>query len=179
IIAGGEQGCDPHCIGSGPLKPHEAIIVDIFPRSDQSRFFGDATRTFCKGKATPELKRQYIAVKTAQEMAIKMIRASANGKKIYQAVVKFFEKTGYLTQVINGVKQGFIHGVGHGIGLQIHEEPVRINKSDFILKKGNVLTVEPGLYYLKTGGVRIEDIVYVTTSGCEVFPSYPKNLEIL
>ncbi len=164
IIAGGVQACDPHCIGSGPLKPHQAIIVDVFPRSAKTRFYGDATRTFCKGQAPPELKRQY---------------AGVNGKTIYRSIVRYFEKTGFPTKEIEGHKQGFIHGVGHGLGLEIHEEPTRISNVDYILKAGHVVTVEPGLYYRKTGGVRIEDIVYVTKRGCELFPTYPKRLEIL
>lgn len=179
ITAGGEQACDPHCIGSGPLKPHQAIIADVFPRSAATRFFGDATRTFCKGKAPPELKRQYAAVKFAQEMAIRKIRAGINGRKIYEAIHAYFAGIGFPTKKIRGKKQGFIHGVGHGIGLDIHEEPVRISAVDCRLKKGNVVTVEPGLYYYKTGGVRIEDVVCVTGRGCEVLASYPKRLEIV
>lgn len=179
IIAGGAQACDPHNIGSGPLKPNQAIIVDVFPRSDETRFYGDATRTFCKGKASPELKRQYNVVRAAQEMAIRKIKSGVNGKTIYQAVRNYFESNGFPTKEIAGSKQGFIHGVGHGIGLDIHEEPVRISGVDFTLRPKQVVTVEPGLYYLKTGGVRLEDIVMVTKNGCKLFPSYPKRLEIL
>lgn len=178
IIACGLQSCDPHDIGSGPLRPHQAIIVDIFPRSDKTRFFGDATRTFCKGKAPSELKRQYAAVKEAQDLAIKGIRAGANGRRIYKSVVACFEKRGFPTKEIGGFKQGFIHGVGHGLGLEIHEEPVRISNVDFTLKEGHAVTVEPGLYYRKTGGVRLEDIVLVTKTGCRPFPTYPRRLEI-
>ncbi len=178
IVACGLQATDPHCIGSGPLKAHQAIIVDIFPRHDKTKFFGDATRTFCKGKASPELKKMYAAVKTAQEMAIQKIKAGVNGKTIHQAIVASFEKEGFKTGTIDGCKQGFIHGTGHGIGLEVHEEPARIGPRDFILKENHVVTVEPGLYYRKYGGVRLEDIVCVTKKGCERFPSYPKRLEI-
>lgn len=178
IVAGGLQACDPHCRGSGPLKPHQAIIVDIFPRSEKTRFYGDATRTFCKGKASPALKKQYEAVKKAQNLAIQKIKAGANGKTIYQTVTKYFEQNGFPTKEINGYKQGFIHGLGHGIGLEIHEYPARLTSTDFKLKVGHAVTVEPGLYYRKTGGVRLEDIVYVTKTGCEVLGTYPKRLEI-
>lgn len=179
IVAGGLQSCDPHNVGSGPLKPHQSIIVDVFPSSDKTRFWGDATRTFCKGKAPEALKKQYAAVKTAQERAIAQIKAGINGRKIYKGVVDYFEKEGYPTKAIDGFKQGFIHGVGHGIGLEIHEEPVRISNVDFTLKAGHAVTVEPGLYYRKVGGVRLEDIVCVTKKGCRPFPTYPKQLEIL
>lgn len=178
IIACGLQGTDPHCTGSGPLKANEAIIVDVFPRNDATAFHGDATRTFCKGKASPELKKMYAAVKAAQENAIKKIRGGVNGKTIHDGIMKYFESRGFKTGTIDGAKQGFIHGTGHGIGLEIHEEPVRINTRDFILKPGHVVTVEPGLYYRKNGGVRLEDIVFVTQTGCELFSTYPKRLEI-
>lgn len=179
IVSCGLQATDPHCLGSGPLKAHQSIIVDIFPKNDKTKFFGDATRTFCKGKASPELKKMYAAVKTAQETAIKKIRAGINGKIIHQAIVDAFKKAGFQTGTIDGAKQGFIHGTGHGIGLEVHEEPVRIAARDFILKAGHVVTVEPGLYYRKIGGVRLEDIVCVTKKGREPFPTYPKKLEIL
>lgn len=179
IVAGGEQACDPHDIGSGPLRPHEAIIVDCFPRSNQTHMYGDATRTFCKGKATPALKKQYAAVKQAQEEAIKLVKAGIDGQKIFAATQKCFEKLGFETKEIKGTIQGFFHGLGHGIGLELHEEPVRMNRLPFTLKKGHIVTVEPGLYYRDVGGVRIEDMVYVTEKGCEILGDYPKRLELL
>lgn len=178
IVAGGVQACDPHCIGSGPLKPHQAVVIDCFPRSAQTRFFGDATRTFCKGEASPELKRQYAAVKFAQERAIQKIKAGVNGKKIDRTIRNYFKAQGFPTQVIDGRKQGFIHGTGHGIGFEIHEEPARISRVNYTLKAGQVVTVEPALYYRKTGGVRIEDIVFVTQRGCQLLAIYPKYLEL-
>lgn len=179
IIACGLQGTDPHCLGSGPLKAHQSIIIDVFPRNAKTKFFGDATRTFCKGKAPPELKKLYTTVKQAQEMAISKIRAGVSGGKINQTVKDFFEKNGFPTKEINGFKQGFIHNTGHGIGLDLHEEPARIATTDFTLQAGNMVTVEPGLYYRKIGAVRLEDIVYVTPRGSELLPTYSKRLEIL
>lgn len=178
IVAGGLQGTDPHCRGSGPLKAHQSIIVDVFPFYGKTGLFGDATRTFCKGKAPPKLKKMYEAVKAAQTLAISKVRAGVNGKTIYNAVVQYFDKSGFSTKEIGGVREGFIHGLGHGLGLEIHEEPVRIGTTDFILKAGHVVTVEPGLYYRDIGAVRIEDIVCVTKKGCEPFPTYPRRLEI-
>jgi Xaa-Pro aminopeptidase len=179
IVASGNHGVDPHDRGSGPLKPHQAIVVDIFPRSIKSGYWGDFTRTFCRGKARPELKRQYLAVKEAQEMAIRMVKDGVNGFSIHSAVVDFFNQAGYTTGVKNGKVQGFITGTGHGLGLAIHENP-RISGVKEILKKGMMVTVEPGLYYHNQGGVRIEDLVYVTKTGCDVLGGrYPKRLEIL
>lgn len=179
IIACDAQGCDPHERGSGVLKAHKAIIVDCFPRSDKSRFFGDATRTFCKGRASPELKKQFETVKKAKAIAISMIHAGMNGKNIYKKVCDFFISQGFETKMINGYKEGFIHGIGHGIGLDIHEAPVRISGIDFKLEEGQAVTVEPGLYYRKTGGVRLEDIVIVAKKGCTMLPTYRQKLEIL
>jgi Xaa-Pro aminopeptidase len=120
-------------------------------------------------------------VKTAQKTAITMIKAGANGHNIHGWIKSFFEKNGYKTGLINGQMQGFFHGTGHMLGLETHdvgERPLANVKSR--LKKGYVTSVEPGLYYLGIGAVRIEDVVYVTKSGCEVLGgSYPNNLEIL
>ena len=171
IVACGAQSADPHDVGSGPLKAHQPIIVDIFPRSQTTLYYGDATRTFCRGKAPPALVRQYNAVKKAQEWALKNIRAEINGRTIHEGIHKIFREAGFPT--------GFIHGTGHGLGLELHEEPLRISGGDYILKAGHVVTVEPGLYYRPLGGVRIEDAVYVTKTGADILGYYPKRLEIL
>jgi len=90
-------------------------------------------------------------------------------------VVDYFRSRGFETGVIRGKAQGFIHSTGHGLGLEIHEPP-RISLGDEVLEAGNVITVEPGLYYEKTGGVRIEDVVVVEKNGCTNLTRYPKNL---
>lgn len=177
IVASGDQAVDPHCRGEGPLLAHTAIIIDVFPHHSKSRYFGDQTRTVVKGKAPAQLKKQWLTVKAGQELGIKMIKAGVNGKKIHTAINHFFEKSGFKTGKVNGSNQGFFHGTGHGVGLEIHEAP-RVNSSPHILKTGEIVTVEPGLYYPGIGGVRIEDIVYVTQTGAELFPGAPKILEI-
>ncbi|MFA4874265.1 MAG: Xaa-Pro peptidase family protein [bacterium] len=178
IAACGKHSIDPHDVGAGPIRPHEPIIVDIFPRSIKTLFFGDATRTFCKGRAPDALKKLYAAVKEGQKLGLSMVRAGINGRGVHDAILALFVKRGYQTGEKDGRRQGFFHGTGHGIGLELHEEPVRITHRDYILKKGNCVSVEPGLYYEGVGGVRIEDIVYVTAKGCEVLGSFPKELEI-
>lgn len=178
IVACGMHSIDPHDRGSGPLLPHKSIIVDIFPKSKKTHFFGDATRTFCKGRAPEALRKMYEVVKKGQLMAISKVHAGVNAKKIHESVLKFFDESGYKTGVKGGRRQGFFHSTGHGLGLELHEEPARIGPRDFVLKAGNVLTVEPGLYYKDIGGVRIEDAVYVTKKGCEILSGYPKKLEI-
>ncbi len=178
IVACGEDSTEPHNRGSGPIRPHQSIIVDIFPRSQQTLYYGDATRTFCKGKPSPELQRMYLAVKEAQEMALRMIRPGVDGNTIHTAIHNFFAAVGFQTEAKKGRAVGFTHGTGHGLGLALHEEPVRINFSSYILKEGHVVTVEPGLYYPGIGAVRIEDVAVVTRSGCRVLGRYPKKLKI-
>lgn len=179
IIACGNHAIDPHNFGTGPLRPHQAIIVDIFPRSLASLYYGDATRTFCRGKAPPELKRLYAAVKTGQEYALKNIRAGLNGRNIHERIIKLFESMGYKTGEKDGRQQGFFHSTGHGIGLELHEAPTRIGPVDYKLKAGMVTSTEPALYYKGIGGVRIEDLIYITKRGCKILGYYPKRLEIL
>ena len=177
IIAGGLQGCDPHNEGSGPLRPNETIIMDVFPRSSTSRYYADMTRTVVKGRASDAVKRLYDTVKEAQEGAIGKIKDGAEGQKIHQWIMDRFEKKGYHTGLKNGRMQGFFHGTGHGVGLDIHEPP-RISRASWRLRAGEVVTVEPGLYYPEIGAVRIEDMVLVTQTGCTNLTKFPKLLEV-
>ncbi len=177
IIAGGMQACDPHNEGSGPLRAGEPIVMDIFPRNTASRYFADMSRTVLKGKAKPEVKRLYDAVLAAQEEAIASVRDGADGQKIHARVMERFEQAGYKTGLIDGRMQGFFHGTGHGVGIDIHEAP-RISKTGSPLKTGHVVTVEPGLYYPAIGAVRIEDMVLVEPGGCRNLTDFPKVLEI-
>jgi Xaa-Pro aminopeptidase len=177
IVAGGEQACDPHDEGSGPLPAHRSIIFDVFPRSANSRYFADMSRTVIRGKASPELTRLYQAVKDAQEEAIGKIRDGADGALIHQGICDRFEKAGYKTGLVNGRMQGYFHGTGHGVGLDIHESP-RISRTGSLLHEGHVVTVEPGLYYPGLGAVRIEDMVLVTKDGCRNLTNFPKVFEL-
>jgi Xaa-Pro aminopeptidase len=177
IVASGNQGCDPHNEGTGPIWANQSLIVDVFPRSGDSFYYADITRTFVKGKATPALKAQYEAVKVAQEKGIDMVAPGVNGREVHQAIMRDMESRGYKTERRNGTMVGFFHGTGHGLGLDVHEPP-RVNSTDHILKKGEVVTVEPGLYYPGTGAVRIEDLLVVTEKGHRNLTVYPKKLEI-
>lgn len=177
IVAGGEQACDPHNEGSGPLPAHRSIIFDVFPRSATSRYFADMSRTVIRGKVSAELKRLYGAVKDAQEDAIDKIKDGVDGMKIHQGICARFEKAGYKTGLVNGRMQGYFHGTGHGVGLDIHEAP-RISRTGSLLQEGHVVTVEPGLYYPGLGAVRIEDMVLVTKDGCRNLTNFPKLFEL-
>jgi len=177
IVAGGEQAVDPHNRGSGPLSANRGIVMDVFPRSMKTHYYADMTRTVVKGKASAQFKKIWETVKYAQEKSFEKIRPGINAQKIHEWILDYFESKGFKTGNIKGRMQGFFHGTGHGLGLDIHEAP-RISKVPEILKEGMVVTVEPGLYYSGIGGVRIEDVVYVTANGCEVLSSCPKILEI-
>lgn len=164
IVAGGVQACDPHERGHGPLRAHELIIIDIFPRDGRSGFFGDLTRTVVRGRASAAQRRLHETVRAAQRLAIAMIKPRAKGSAVHRAVQEFFAARGYPTEKKRGRWTGFFHGTGHGLGLDLHEEP-RMAATTF--RPGQVFTVEPGLYYPGVGGARHEDVVAVTRSGCE------------
>ena len=175
IVAAGVHGVDPHHQGAGPIRANESIVMDVFPRSGRTRYFADMTRTVVKGKASPKLKAMYRSVLNAQERGIELISDGADGKAIHSEVNQVLEKDGFTTGMVGGRMQGFFHGTGHGLGLDIHEPP-RISKMGAILKSGYVVTVEPGLYYLDAGAVRIEDLVAVTSTGCRNLTKFPKGL---
>lgn len=177
IVACGEDGSDPHHEGTGPLMAHRPIVIDLFPRSHRTRYFADITRTVVRGRASRRVGQMYEAVLQAQERAFALIRDGADGAAVHQEVTAVFDRLGFPTGEVNGKMQGFFHGTGHGLGLEIHEPP-RIGKRGAVLRAGNVVTVEPGLYYPGEGGVRIEDVVVVTETGCRNLTRFPKVLEI-
>ena len=178
IVSCGKNCSDPHNFGSGPLFADQPIIIDTCPRSIKNRYFADMTRTVVKGKASMELKKMYEAVLEAQKLALSEIKDGVKADLIHKKVQDYFANRGFKTEEKNGKIQGFFHSTGHGVGLDIHELP-RINLNyKKKLKAGNVVTVEPGLYYPKIGGVRIEDLVVVTKTGCKNLTKFPKFLEI-
>lgn len=167
IVAGGVQGSMPHEKGSGPLEAGWPVVIDIFPRSQENGYFGDMTRTVVKGEPSAELSRMYDTVLCGQKIALSMIKDGVRSKDVHGAVMDFFTERGFPTTASgsgNPKAKGFIHSTGHGLGLDIHEPP-RIGPGREILREGNVVTVEPGLYYEHLGGVRIEDVVLVTRDG--------------
>ena len=182
ITAGGVQAADPHERGHGPLKAGESIILDIFPVDKASRYYADMTRTFVKGEPSPELQKMYDAVLESQEAALSMIRAGVNGRDVHNKVSEVLHRAGYKTLVHNQkpgepLQEGFIHGTGHGVGLEIHEAP-HVSTADEELIPGDVVTVEPGLYDPAVGGVRIEDLVVVTEDGCRNLTNFPKEFRL-
>jgi len=175
IVACGELACDPHERGSGPLFANQLIILDIFPRDARSGYFGDLTRTVVRGTANEAQRRLWETCLSGQQRALQTLKPGACGGEIHEDVKAFFAESGYPTQIKNGRWQGFFHGTGHGLGLEIHEEP-RFAAATF--RPGQVFTVEPGIYWPGVGGVRHEDVVVITEGGHRVISNFPKQLEI-
>ncbi|KXU36872.1 peptidase M24 [Cephaloticoccus primus] len=177
IAAGGDQACDPHECGHGPLRAHELIIVDIFPRVMKTGYWGDMTRTYLKGRASEAQRRLVATVAEAQRAGIATVRAGVDGAQVHQRVLDTFAAAGYETRRSAKGSVGFFHGTGHGVGLAVHEAP-RVNTQPYTLKQGSVITVEPGLYYPGLGGCRIEDVVQVGARGAKLLSSHPYDWEI-
>jgi len=178
IAAPGDQAVDNHCVGHGPLRADELIVVDIFPRRIEDGYWGDMTRTYLKGHASDAQRRLVRTVRDAHKLAINMIKPGVTGGKVHDAVQAFFDKEGYETTRDCKQPTGFFHALGHGIGLEIHEEPIMRPNAPCKLRKGMVVTVEPGLYYHGLGGCRIEDVVHVVPGGCELISRAPYKWEI-
>ena len=177
IVAVGPQGARPHDVGSGPLRAGVPIVIDIFPRDKTTGYWGDVTRTVVRGRASGKVRRMHRAVLGAQKLALSMVRPGVESRAVQQAVEDHFRKAGFETKLSPPGKEcGFIHGVGHGVGLDVHESPGLRNEPGR-LAAGHVVTVEPGLYYPGIGGVRIEDTVVVTRTGHKILASFPKKLE--
>ncbi|MFN2465981.1 MAG: M24 family metallopeptidase [Candidatus Dormibacteria bacterium] len=167
IVAGGPGAADPHVSNTGHLDAGVGVIVDIFPQSRSTHYFGDITRTYVVGEPTPAWLKQYEAVKSAQQVALSMLRAGVSSRAVHRAVCQTLYDAGYGTTVEGLRREGVAmmnHGTGHGLGLVIHEAP-RINDFEGQLEEGDVVTIEPGLYSEKDGSVRIENTVVITADG--------------
>jgi Xaa-Pro aminopeptidase len=178
IVAGGRQACDPHEAGHGPLRANEPVILDVFPRSQKTGYFGDITRTVVRGRASEAVRRLYDTVARAQEIAFARLLPAAKAVDVHTAVQTFFETEGYKTVKKGGRMQGFFHGTGHGVGMEIHEAPRLGVTSHDVLAAGQVLTIEPGLYYPGLGAVRLEDVAVLTAQGARNLTKFEKVLEL-
>ncbi len=168
IVSSGKVSAIPHGSG-GTVEDH--VVIDIFPKSKRHHYYSDFTRTVILRK-NEKIEEMLKVVVEAQEKAISMIREGVRAKDVHDTVCDVIESYGYKT-LRQKAKEGFIHSTGHGVGLEVHEEP-RIFENETILKSGMVFTVEPGLYYKEVGGVRVEDVVVVKRKGCEILTEYPK-----
>lgn len=169
IVSSGISSSFPHKLGYGPIKAGNPIIIDIFPRSQISRYFTDMTRTVSKGMPkNQKIQGMYNIVLEAQKEAYKKIKEGVTCETIHNAVISVFKKY--------KMEKFFIHSTGHGLGLDIHESPSIPSKIK--LKAGMIITIEPGLYVPNLGGIRIEDVFLVTKNGYKTISKLPKRFVI-
>jgi Xaa-Pro aminopeptidase len=181
ILAPGPQGAVGHDMGSGPISAGVPIVVDVWPRDNESFMFCDMTRTFVVGDVPDEIREWHGLCKQALDRAVAEIKDGADGRAIFDGTCEIFEAAGQPTQRTKEpgkpLSEGFFHGLGHGVGLEVHEQPGMGQASGKPLKAGDVVTVEPGCYRQGFGGVRLEDLVLVTEDGAENLTDYPYELE--
>jgi Xaa-Pro aminopeptidase len=181
IVAPGPQGAKGHDMGSGPIRSGVPIVIDIWPRDAETFVFCDMTRTFVVGDVPDEVRRWHELCKHALDRAVSEVAPGASGRAIFDGTCEIFEAAGEPTQRTKpdgeSLIEGFFHGLGHGVGLEVHEAPSLGLASNDELRPGDVVTVEPGCYRQGFGGVRLEDLVLVTGDGRENLTSYPYDLE--
>jgi Xaa-Pro aminopeptidase len=179
IVAGGSDGGDCHELGSGDLYTEQPIIIDIFPLDKKTMYNGDCTRTVVHGNIPEEVARMHAAVVEAKQAAIAITKADVTGETVHLETVRVLTEHGYQEGLPKENDPptfcSMPHGTGHGIGLDVHEPPL-LDRNGAVLLTGDVITIEPGLYSHALGGVRIEDMVVVTDTGCENFNALPEGL---
>lgn len=187
IIAPGPQAADPHMIGTGPLRANEPIVMDIFPQHKTTRYFADMTRTVSKGTPADEILKMYEVTRRAQDEGIKALRPGVTGRAVHELVEDIIWAAGYDTlrpgqqrgtRTDGELPRGFIHGTGHGVGLEIHEAPSVSRGGGTPLAAGDVVTVEPGVYDPALGGVRLEDMLVITATGSRNLTRAPRELVV-
>ena len=178
IVAGGKQGCDPNHAGHGVLRANQPIMLDISPRSQKTGFHADITRTVVKGRASEGVRKMYRAVEAAQDLGLSLVSHGAEGRAVHRAILGSLKQAGFETVRRDGHMEGFVHTAGHGVGLDLHEAPHLNGNSHDLLRAGQVVTVEPGLYYPDIGGVRLEDVALVTRNGARNLTKSEKTLEL-
>jgi Xaa-Pro aminopeptidase len=180
IVAHGAQTADGHHQGSGRVANDDVLVCDLFPRDLESTCFSDMTRTFSVGTPDPELAGWHGHTREALDLVRELVRPGADGAELYREVCRFYESLGYATRLSapkgTVLREGFNHGLGHGVGLDVHEAPA-LSKRGHELIAGDVITLEPGLYRHGFGGVRLEDLVLVTDDGCETLSDFPYDLD--
>jgi Xaa-Pro aminopeptidase len=180
IVAGSPECALPHFRGAGPIRANAPVIMDIFPMGMSSHYHGDLTRTVVVGQASDLVRRMHDACVEALDVAVGLLREGANGRDVHHAVCRRLVDRGFGTST-----KGFdgdpgaprmTHSTGHGVGLEVHEGP-QLRDLDYPLLAGDVVTVEPGLYELGLGGVRVEDTGMVAVDGFRNFTTLPRSLD--
>jgi Xaa-Pro aminopeptidase len=179
IVSHGPQTAVGHNMGSGQLQPNEPIVFDLFPRDKATGCYADMTRTYVVGEPSDEVQKWHGLVKEALDRSTAEVRPGVNGRALFELACGIFEEAGYKTQLNKQpgevLEDGFFHGLGHGVGLEVHELP-SMGRTGHDLVAGDVITIEPGLYRAGYGGLRLEDLVVVTDDGYELVTDYPYEL---
>jgi Xaa-Pro aminopeptidase len=186
IVSCGIDSARPHNTGKGPIRKDNTVVIDIFPRitdpvskNKYKGYWGDITRTFVKGKADEKIMKMYKAVKEARDRCQEMIRPGIRCGDVYNLACDILKSHGFSTGEGKNGSYGFFHGLGHGVGLEIHEFPsISPRNEDIILEEGHIITVEPGLYYPEIGGIRLENMGVVEADSFRLFNTFPDILEI-
>ena len=181
IVSHGAQAAVGHDLGSGPILPDEPIVIDLWPKDPESGCYADMTRTYVVGTPSDELVEYHRLVKEALDRSFEATKAGVPGADVFKLVCDFFEENGQPTAISKPpgevLEDGFFHGLGHGVGLEVHEAPGMGRGASGDLMAGDVVTLEPGLYRQGFGGCRLEDLVLVTESGAENLTDFPYDLK--
>ena len=181
IVSHGPQTAVGHEMGSGPVAPDDVVLLDLFPLDRESACYADLTRTLVVGEAPREIGEWHELCREALELAAAEVKPGADGAAIHRLVSDFFAERGFPTQLTKKegevLRDGFYHGLGHGVGLEVHEAPGLGMLGDELVA-GDVITIEPGLYRYGFGGVRVEDLFLVTEDGCERLTDCGYDLEV-
>jgi Xaa-Pro aminopeptidase len=180
IVSRGSQTAIGHELGHGDIAPDEPVVIDLWPKDPESGCYADMTRTFVVGTPPEELVEYHRLVKEALDKSLEATKAGTPGVDIYMLVCEHFEAAGQPTVISKKpgqvLEDGFFHGLGHGVGLEVHEQPSLGRGGTAKLMPGDVVTLEPGLYRQGFGGCRLEDLVLVTEGGPENLTDFPYDL---
>ena len=170
VVSHGQQTAVGHDMGAGAIAADDVVLLDLFPIDVESACYSDITRTLAVGDVPDEIREWHGLCLEALELGVAEIRPGVDGGAVHRLVSEFFAERGFPTQLTKAegevLRDGFYHGLGHGVGLEVHESP-SLGMLGEELVAGDVITIEPGLYRHGFGGVRVEDLLLVTDDGYE------------